>query len=73
MRVQSLVVGAVLLGAMCATAHADVVVYDDASRNGFNDGCSFPSPSADFDFANGAPEATISKTRFCPSRSFSAF
>jgi hypothetical protein len=67
MHVRSLVVGAVLLGAMCAIAHADAVIYDDASRNGFNDGCSFPSPSADFDFANGAPAHGGTKSiRFTP-------
>src|SRR4051794_19040624 len=67
MRVGSLLVSAVLLVASCATARADVTVYDDASRNGFNDGCSFPSPSADFDFANGAPvHGGTQSIRFTP-------
>jgi sugar lactone lactonase YvrE len=33
-------------------AAANLIVYDDQSENGFNDGCSFPAqPNPDFDFA----------------------
>lgn len=68
MRVGSIGLCVLLLAGVCLTARAaDVVVYDEASINGFNDGCSFPSPSADFDFANPAPVHTGMKSiRFTP-------
>jgi len=31
---------------------ANFIIYDDQTENGFDQGCSFPSPSADFDFVN---------------------
>lgn len=39
-------------GLSCGIAHADLLVYDDASGNGFNQTCSFGGTPADFDFAN---------------------
>src|SRR5215472_6760236 len=39
-----------------AALGADIVVYDDSTHAGFDQGCSFPTyPSPDFDFANTTP------------------
>lgn len=44
------------LGLLCASfqlsAAANLVVYDEQSENGFNDGCSFSGVAGEFDFAN---------------------
>jgi hypothetical protein len=41
-----------LLFATASASATNLIIYDNQSENGFDDGCSFPSPSADFDFAN---------------------
>lgn len=46
---------------------ADTVIYDDASRNGFDQACSFNGGGGDFDFANVAPvRAGNASIRFTP-------
>ena len=50
-----------------AIASADVVVYDDQSKNGFNQGCSFGGVPADFFFAATAPVHSGTRSiRFTP-------
>jgi hypothetical protein len=45
----------------------DLVIYDNASENGFNDGCSFGGVPADFNFANAAPvHSGNASIRFTP-------
>ena len=44
--------GFCLFLAMASAAAADLIVYDDQSENGFNDGCSFGGVASDFDVAN---------------------
>jgi len=57
--------------AFCLNASsADIVVYDDSSHAGYNEGCSFNGVQADFDFANNAPlHAGIHSIRFTPESS----
>ena len=62
-----LLVGLCLLSAMPSTSTANVIVYDDQSRNGFNDGCSFGGVPSDFDVANTVPvHSGIHSIRFTP-------
>jgi hypothetical protein len=54
-------------GLVAATANANLVVYADASQNGFNQGCSFGGNAGDFDFANALPVRSGSASiRFTP-------
>ncbi len=60
-------IGLSLLLAMASTSAANLVVYDDQSVNGFNDGCSFGGVPTDFDVANTAPvHGGIHSIRFTP-------
>ena len=53
MRMGSIGLCVVLLAGVSVAAHAaNLLVYDDASENSFNDGCSFGGVPGDFDFAN---------------------
>lgn len=58
----------VLACLVCARARgADLVIYDDASRNGFDQNCAFGGSVADFNFANTTPvHAGSSSIRFTP-------
>ena len=53
---------------VCGAAHAgDTIVYDDATRNGFNQACTFGGVTGDFDFANPAPvHGGSASIRFTP-------
>ena len=52
---------------IATTARADLIIYADASQNGFNQGCSFGSNAGDFDFANASPVHSGSASiRFTP-------
>ena len=51
----SLFVAAVLAHALHPSQAADLVVYDDATRNGFDQNCTFGGVAGDFDFSNAAP------------------
>lgn len=57
-----------LLLATCAPVFAtDLVVYDDASQNGFNQDCSFNDAGGDFDFASTNPvHAGTDSIRYTP-------
>jgi endoglucanase len=58
---------AVLFTAMRPASAANLVVFDDASENGFDQNCSFGGVTADFDFANSAPTHTgAASIRFTP-------
>jgi endoglucanase len=49
-------IGLLLLLQVCVSAAAaDIVVYDDVSHGGYDQGCSFGGTPADFDFANDDP------------------
>jgi endoglucanase len=52
---------------IATTARADLIIYADASQNGFNQGCSFGGNAGDFDFANASPVHSGSASiRFTP-------
>ena len=56
-----------LLAVAVPAIAADLVIYDNASENGFNDGCSFGGVPGDFDFANPAPvHSANASIRFTP-------
>lgn len=56
-----------LLGAGASVSAANLIVYDDATRNGFDQNCSFNGVAADFDFANTSPvHAGSDSVRFTP-------
>jgi hypothetical protein len=59
--------GICLLLAATSASAANLVVYDDQSQNGFNDGCSFGANPGDIDVANTAPVHSGTRSiRFTP-------
>lgn len=60
-------IGLSLLLAMASTSAANLIVYDDQSENGFNDGCSFGGVGSDFNVANTVPvHSGTHSIRFTP-------
>ena len=50
-----LVLAGALLACAGAVSASDLIVYDNASENGFDQSCSFGGAASDFDFANISP------------------
>jgi sugar lactone lactonase YvrE len=60
-------IGLCLSLAMASASAANLVVYDDQSKNGFNDGCSFGGVAGDFNVANTVPvHSGTHSIRFTP-------
>lgn len=60
-------IGLCLFAAAASASAANLVIYDDASQNGFNSGCSFGGVANEFDFANTTPvHSGTYSVRFTP-------
>ena len=65
----ALLLAVLVLGAgyTVASPSADLIVYDNASENGFDQTCSFGGSTSDFDFANTSPvHSAGDSVRFTP-------